>query len=254
MPNAKQIPIYDKLKDTPIPLCSRFGEWQDDAVLFGNWNVKPQDTTHKTLAELAARYPTESDHITLPGDPRNYCDEEMCFVAMYEGRLGIHTEFELDFVLADEKDLAAYTDETPCSPEQFVARTMFWREKLASMNALFRHTTFFLTHGEVTYMDRVCLNAFTPLLNGIVGGQRIARPDEFLMISPYHVDHKTPSILECETISQITQALIKLGHDADLTGAEAAQAVGNPFAQDLNPETLERAKAELNAYKIRLTH
>lgn len=255
MPRANTISVYTERKDTPIPLCDRFGDWMDESILIGNWHQEPAGKTLTTLRKLAARFPEESDHINIPADPRNFCDEEMCFVAMHNGRIGIHAEFELDFVLGPENDPAAYAkDSDLCPPDVFQRRVMFWREKLASMDALFRHTEFFVAHGDMTYMNRVTLNAFTPLKNGLVGNQTIAAPDEFLMLSPYLPDHDMPSIFECRTIRQVTNALINAGFDDELTGVEAAQKAGNPFALAVSPEVIDRHQRELNAYKIRIHH
>jgi hypothetical protein len=248
MSQASTIPVFTNRADCPIVLASRFGEWMCDSTLIGNWNVKPGSSTLKMLAELAARFPTESDHICIPGDPRNHqCEEEIGFVAEYKGRIGIHAELELTICEGPANDPHAYEDDPEmCPPERFSRLVRFWQEKLSSMAPLFRHTYFFIAYGDMTYNERVTLNAFTPLDNGTVNGVRIARDDDFLMLSPYLYDHEKPSILECETIRRITQALAELGYnDEMMTGAEAAQKTNHPFALSLNENTLEQARRDL---------
>ncbi|ARM86144.1 hypothetical protein [Marinobacter salarius] len=253
MPKASSIPIHTERNSTPIPLASRFGEWMDNAVLINNWHQNADGDVLQTLGLIASRFPTESDHITHPGDPRNFCDEEVGFVAMFKGRLGIHVELELNFALDEDNDpLVQAKDEELVPPDVFERRLMFWREKLASMDALFPHTEFFIAHGEMTYMGRVTINAFTPLSNGIVGDQTIARPDEFFMLSPYLPNQEIPSIFECATLTQVTNTLIEAGMHNNLTGAEAAQKAGNPSALSLDPQVIELHQRELNAYKIRI--
>jgi hypothetical protein len=206
------IPLITTIEDYPIPLTDREGNFDDLEHLNRFW-FKQLDDKHaptvarvkKVLRNLTDQYNQTDIPASIPGDPRLFQTEELCFIAhginrIGRNQLGIHVEFELDTEDATDDELAELVS--------------VWQERLMPLLPIYNHTTFFLAMGNMTYKDRLTLNASTPLSNGIIKGIQLAPARKQLMVSPYHAQSLNPDLEWCETLAEIVEVLIQMGiHD-----------------------------------------
>lgn len=192
-------------KLTPIPLTDRWGTFNNADHTAQYWLAPVGHTENvtghsilETLATLTSLYGGTPE--PLLGDPRRYMDSsEDSFVAVLvadDGRLaiGIHHEMELD------------TD--GCDDEQRLEIAQSWRGELDRLAELFPHSTFYAAFGEFTYEGRVTINAFTPLLNGIVGADQVAEAKDHILMSPYLKGHESNAAMAaCKTLSDLPEVL-----------------------------------------------
>lgn len=210
MTKAKPIiPLVTATDDYPIPLCDRFGYFSTKDDLDRFW--MPQIHNNRdamgsvimaNLEGLRGQYAPTGDDADIQvgsasfGDPRRFLAEDMTFVAFYKGAIGIHAEFETGL-----NDI----------PEEMAPHIERFQKAMEPLDSIYPHTRFFLAAGDMTYDNRLTLNAFTPLKNGRLGRHQLAPSDRYLMISPYHAAESAPSIEFCVVMAEIVETLIKMG-------------------------------------------
>lgn len=110
---------------------------------------------------------TTKKFVFAEGDPRRYMgEEEMSFVIVRNGKLGILAEGEMDIAAGDESSDGLTRDRNGTlvvSPQQMAEAANHWLGKLAPLASEYPLTEFFVSHGEVAYDGRLQVNAFTPL-------------------------------------------------------------------------------------------
>lgn len=227
---TNNIPVYHLPGTTPIPLMDRFGDLMDEGMDQHWVGLKKGSPARDALQRLTKRY-GKSDNCQTGnleiGDPRLFQAEEITFIAFFDGQIGVHFEFELDFGLSDsnEREDRAITDcNTDYVPhDEFERRLQVWTGRLAVLQETYKHTQFFLTYGEETYDGRVCLCAWTPLQDGVLAsGERVAPEGKLFMISPYHEHQSEPDFGTCPTLFEIADRLIAVGMNEDLADQKTA--------------------------------
>jgi hypothetical protein len=202
----------------PIPLTDRFGEYIPRNSFKDSWSFNGAASQsyenlrgHYDQGEMDAEGNSLYAGFSV-GDPRNHLHREISFVAVYNGKLGILSEVELN---AHYNGAAGETGENDLSDSQFVEMAATLQERLADLPARYPQTDFFITHGnKVTLDGRVVVNAFTPLLDGeLPGGLRLAPEYKMVMISPYFVPGEGADITSCRTLYRIAADLEELVSD-----------------------------------------
>lgn len=135
------VPVVSSKDAWPEWVTSRWGEWHMD---------------RQTGATMISRF---GEDISRDGDPRHLMAHrfETSAIALRHGRLGVHSEIELDITEGDDAE-----DSTVLSSAAFARAIGTWQSRLAPLVDAFPKSEVFLAHG-ITYDGRLTLNAFTPL-------------------------------------------------------------------------------------------
>lgn len=198
------LPVLNEVSNYPVPVSDRFGDWMDDYTLSEHWGASdPFHVARLALAGLKGVYGDDE----RDGDPRVHLHQEVCFVSVHRGLIGIHTEIELEDEFNDLDDPSEF--EAELTKDEFDDYVTLYAEKLEPLIARYPESEFFISHGEAcTYKGRVTVNAFTPL-------KRPAGMDS--LQSPYFGD--TNSTGSCEVIKKLTDDLINLVFEIDEAAA-----------------------------------
>lgn len=195
------VPIINTLEQYPIPIAGRFGEWMDVQTIANHWGAEQSNHPARVALEaLQKAYPEKDDRDQefTPGDPRIHLTEEVCFVGVKDGVLGIHVEVELDCAFNDVNNQSDFEDEL--TREEFNDIANLYSEKLHKLASKYPKTGFFISHDDaITYKGRVCLNGFTPL---------IATSSEKVYTTAYQSPEEIGTF--CQTIQSIADDLIDL--------------------------------------------
>lgn len=214
-----EIAVINTIAHYPVPLTDRWGDYNDRSTLKQHWKALDGSDVLDAYALLHGRYNSgEMDRYGNPmhlsiGDPRAFQHEEVTFVAVREGRIGIHAEVELDVEFNDLDDPSEFEDEI--TRAEFDELASYYTEKLRGLADAYPKTQFFIAHGEeVTYKGRVTINAFTPLLNGrLPDGTMLAPQSLALMVSPYFrcgPDAGEINIAHCPCLVGLTDKLLDI--------------------------------------------
>lgn len=222
-----EIGIISQSAAAPIPLTDRFGEYIPRKSFKESWSFNgPAAQNYENLRGHYDQGEMDSEGNSLyagfsVGDPRNHLHREISFVAVYNGKLGILSEVELN---AHYNGDAGECGENDLSDAQFVDMAATLQARLADLSARYPHTDFFITHGnKVTLDGRVVVNAFTPLLDGTLpGGLRLAPEYRMVMVSPYFGSGEGADITSCRTLYRIAADLEQLVSDMAADKEETA--------------------------------
>lgn len=205
------IPIISLAPAAPVPLTDRWGEYIPRDIFKKRWGL--HGSAAQAYENLRGHYDQgEMDPEGNPlydgcsnGDPRNHLHREISFVAVHGGEVGILVEVELLSTFNEGVVLDNEYDDSELSPDDFTRLAATLQARLAELAPRYPHTQFFITHGdEVTFEGRVTVNAFTPLLDGMLpGGFRLAPEYKMLMVSPYFVACEGADITACHTLYRI---------------------------------------------------
>lgn len=216
----RTIPLKTTEREYPIPLTNGYREYIEDELhdLFwlGELRTKEPHVAQDIDAArcgLLGRYAEPADgprQTRALGDPRQFCKEDITSVAVMDGTIGIHTELALNH---------------RGTPEELADVIEQWRSRLTPLDFTYNHTRFFIGLGDMTMGRALAINAFTPLENGRIGTIHIGKiqlapENRYLMVSPYHVQEKSPDIAACPMIEEIEQVMILMAvYDQNVSDA-----------------------------------
>lgn len=209
------ISIISLPEGSPIQLTDRWGEYIPRKTFKTHWD--PSGSASQAYENLRGQYDQgemdpEGNSLygrCSNGDPRKHLQQEISFVAVLGDKVGIHVEVELLKTYNDEEAINAQGDDSELTVAEFTQLASTLQDRLTALASRYPHTQFFITHGDqVTFEGRVTVNAFTPLLVGMLPGNlRIAPEHKMLMVSPYFEAGEGANITDCPSLLRVSQDL-----------------------------------------------